>query len=339
MVKKLIVVVGATGGQGGGVVNAFLNDPEYRVRGVTRNTESPKAQALVKKGVEMVQADQKDEASLTEAFQGAHAIFAVTDYYDFFFQIGKDASMEREFTYGTNLARAASKIETLQTYVWSTLPPTSVLTNNEAVVPHFDGKGRVNLYIKEHLPSLYEKTTFTLFTIFAVNMHQYPIFRPVWVESAQKWVQFYPTDPKSPYPCVGDHATNSGVFIRAIMERPPAGGTYVRCNVQDLTLESYLALWGRASGVSPAEGSTKVVQLTVQDYVALWGAMGEEQASQWVFFEYIARQKAAGLWDEAALGMNMVEGWDLLKDVEKKNIKSVEDSIKELDWSSVVSKL
>jgi hypothetical protein len=137
----------------------------------------------------MVQADQKDEASLTEAFQGAHAIFAVTDYYDFFFQIGKDASMEREFTYGTNLARAASKIETLQTYVWSTLPPTSVLTNNEAVVPHFDGKGRVNLYIKEHLPSLYEKTTFTLFTIFAVNMHQYPIFRPVWVVSSSSCTQ------------------------------------------------------------------------------------------------------------------------------------------------------
>jgi hypothetical protein len=178
---KLIVVIGATGGQGGGVVNAFLNDPQYRVRGITRNVNSDKAKALTARGVEMVQADQKDEASLDKAFEGANVIFAVTDYYDFFFQKGKEASMELEYTYGTNMAKAAAKVSTLERYIWSTLPPTGLISGGKAVVPHFEGKGRVNSFIQKELPGLYDKTTFALFTIFALNMHQYPIFRPTWL--------------------------------------------------------------------------------------------------------------------------------------------------------------
>lgn len=179
--SKLIVVIGATGGQGGGVVNSFLNDPEFRIRGVTRNANSEKAKALAARGVEMVVADQKDEASLDRAFEGAYAIFAVTDYYEHFFTKGKEAAMEIEYMYGTNMAKAASKVATLKRYVWSTLPHTSTITQGKAIVPHFEGKGRVNAFIKENLPELYSKTTFTIFTIFAVNMHQYPIFRPVYL--------------------------------------------------------------------------------------------------------------------------------------------------------------
>lgn len=178
---KLIVIVGATGGQGTGVINAFLFNPDYRVRGITRNPESDRAKSLAAKGVEVVQADQKDEGSLERAFDGAYAIFAVTDYYDFFFDIGKDAAMAREYAYGTNMAKAASKVPTLKSYIWSTLPDTRAMTGGEAIVPHFQGKGEVDSFIKEELPELYEKTTFAIFTIFAANMHQYPIFRPVWL--------------------------------------------------------------------------------------------------------------------------------------------------------------
>lgn len=155
-------------------------------------------------------------------------------------------------------------------------------------------------------------------------------------ESAQKWVQFYPTSPDSPYPCVGDHATNSGIFVHAIVENPPAeGGTYVRCNIEDLTLESYLALWGRASGISPEPGSTKVVQVTIADYIALWGHMGEEQASQWIFFEFM---KQHGGLNAAVPRFTLIQGLDLLSSEEKKQLKSVEESLKELNWSGIVTR-
>lgn len=162
-------------------MNAFLNDPEFRVRGVTRNPNSERAKALAARGVEIVTADQQDEASLDRAFAGAYAIFTITDYYEHFFTKGKEASMEIEFNNGTNMAKAASRVPTLKRYIWSTLPHTSAITGGKAIVPYFEGKGRVDAYIKQNLPELYAKTTFTIFTIFAVNMHHYPIFRPIFL--------------------------------------------------------------------------------------------------------------------------------------------------------------
>lgn len=115
---------------------------------------------------------------------------------------------------------------------------------------------------------------------------------------------------------------------------PPEAGTYVRCNVEDFTLDSYLALWGRASGIAPAHGSTKVVQLSVEEYVALWGNMGEEQASQWIFFEVM---KEMGL--TKIPGAVMVDGLDLLSEEENKELLSVEDSLKALNWSEFKAKM
>ena len=56
--SKILVVFGATGNQGGSIINSFLNDPkamkEFKLRGITRDTTSAKAKALIEKGVECV---------------------------------------------------------------------------------------------------------------------------------------------------------------------------------------------------------------------------------------------------------------------------------------------
>ena len=51
--------------QGGSVVNSLLRQGTA-VRAVTRNPESSKAKALVERGVEVVQGDFTDKASLVE---------------------------------------------------------------------------------------------------------------------------------------------------------------------------------------------------------------------------------------------------------------------------------
>ncbi|XP_066294640.1 nmrA-like family domain-containing protein 1 [Branchiostoma lanceolatum] len=75
---KVITVFGATGTQGGGVANALLQDPDFKVRAVTRNASSAKAKALQERGAELVEASYDDPGSLERAMQGAYGTFVVT---------------------------------------------------------------------------------------------------------------------------------------------------------------------------------------------------------------------------------------------------------------------
>lgn len=73
-------VVGATGGQGGAVVDALL-ERELPVRAITRRT-SPRTDALRARGVEVVVADITDRAATTAAFTGCAGAFAMTTPFD-----------------------------------------------------------------------------------------------------------------------------------------------------------------------------------------------------------------------------------------------------------------
>ena len=64
--SKLILVVGATGQQGGAVARELL-DRGYHVRGLTRNPGSDRAKAVAELGAEMVCGDLSDRNSLDRA--------------------------------------------------------------------------------------------------------------------------------------------------------------------------------------------------------------------------------------------------------------------------------
>jgi uncharacterized protein YbjT (DUF2867 family) len=178
---KLIVVTGATGGQGGSVVATFLKDGSFKVRGVTRNPEGDKAKALMAKGVEMVYADMDNEQSLVDAFSGAYAIFAVTDFPQLLSKFGPELAVEAEYRQATNLAKAASKTAGLHHYLWSTLPNGRELTQGKIIVPHFDAKNRAEAFIKQD-KVLLAKTTFLLVAHYESNVF-YPPFTPIYVVS------------------------------------------------------------------------------------------------------------------------------------------------------------
>jgi uncharacterized protein YbjT (DUF2867 family) len=116
--KKVIAVVGATGAQGGGLARAILADSsgEFSVRAVTRDPSSEKARELAALGAEVVAGDVDDEASLEQAFAGAHGAFCVTFFWAHF-------SPELELTQAGNMARAA-KTAGVEHVIWSTLEDT-----------------------------------------------------------------------------------------------------------------------------------------------------------------------------------------------------------------------
>lgn len=66
---KIIAVTGATGSQGGGVVNIMKTTPGWSIRAVTRNPGSEAAKKLAAEGIEVVQASFDDEETLVAAFK------------------------------------------------------------------------------------------------------------------------------------------------------------------------------------------------------------------------------------------------------------------------------
>jgi uncharacterized protein YbjT (DUF2867 family) len=163
--KKIIAVVGATGAQGGGLVRAILNDKSgsFAARALTRKTDSEKAKALAKQGVEVVAADLDDVESLKRAFAGAYGAFCVTNYWEHF-------SPEKELAQATHLAQAA-KAAGVKHVIWSTLEDTRQwvpLSDNRMPtlmgkykVPHLDAKGEADdIFVKTGLPVTLLLTSF-----------------------------------------------------------------------------------------------------------------------------------------------------------------------------------
>lgn len=74
--RGIIVVTGATGRQGGAVTRALLED-NWHVRALTRNPNTPKAQALSALGAEVVQGDMDNRQSLQSVFSGAYGVYSV----------------------------------------------------------------------------------------------------------------------------------------------------------------------------------------------------------------------------------------------------------------------
>jgi uncharacterized protein YbjT (DUF2867 family) len=163
--KKVIVVVGATGAQGGGLVRAILSDPSggFAARALTRDVHSDKAKELAKLGAEVVQADVDDEESLRRAFSGAYGAYCVTFFWAHF-------SPEKEVAEAAAMARAAKRAG-VEHVIWSTLEDTRqwvpVGDNRMPTlmgkykVPHFDAKGEANyLFTGLGVPTTFLLTSF-----------------------------------------------------------------------------------------------------------------------------------------------------------------------------------
>ncbi|KAK7700440.1 hypothetical protein SLS57_012081 [Botryosphaeria dothidea] len=144
--SKLITVFGATGNQGGSVIQAVLADTvlskEFRIRGINRNVTKPAAKALQAKGVEMVTADMNDPASVLSAVTGSHTVFLVTNYWE----TGKP---EVELAQGKNVANACKEAGVQHLIFSSLLHVTKETGGRLKNVPHFDGKADIEAYIKE----------------------------------------------------------------------------------------------------------------------------------------------------------------------------------------------
>src|ERR1700675_3606015 len=131
---RLIAVIGATGQQGGGVVRALKAGGQFKVRALSRNPDKHRDLAD-----EVVNADLNRPETLKAAFQGAHGVFLVTNNWE----QGAD-----ELKQATAAVRAA-KDAGIKHFIWSTLPDVEAISGGKFHVPHFTGKAKIGMLVKE----------------------------------------------------------------------------------------------------------------------------------------------------------------------------------------------
>jgi uncharacterized protein YbjT (DUF2867 family) len=127
--ERTILITGATGKQGGAVIRA-LSGKGFRLRAMTRKTDSAAALALAAAGVELVRGDLDDAASLKAALAGAWGTLAVQNTWE--------AGVEKEEEQGKRFATIAREVG-VQHFVYQSVGSAHRKTG----IPHFDNKSRV----------------------------------------------------------------------------------------------------------------------------------------------------------------------------------------------------
>jgi uncharacterized protein YbjT (DUF2867 family) len=153
--KKIILVTGATGKQGGAVARHLLQQG-FAVRALTRDTTKPAARALAAKGIEVVEGDMGDAWSLRKAMKDVYGVFSVQNYWE------KNVGYDGEIGQATNLASVA-KDAGVHHFVQSSIANS----DNAKGVKHFESKWEVEKMIRSlELPYTFIRTVFFMDNFF-----------------------------------------------------------------------------------------------------------------------------------------------------------------------------
>ena len=135
--NKIVLVIGATGKQGGAVARWLVADG-FRVRALTRDPHSVKAHRLRAQGAEIAIGNLDDRMSLERAVSGVYGVFSVQNYWE------PGVGYAGEIRQGKNLADAA-KHAGVAHYVQSTMADAGSFRG----VAHFESKAVVEHYIDQ----------------------------------------------------------------------------------------------------------------------------------------------------------------------------------------------
>ncbi|KFY11129.1 hypothetical protein V492_04627 [Pseudogymnoascus sp. VKM F-4246] len=238
--SNILAILGATGQQGGSVLNHVLNDPElsqkYKIRAITRDVNSEKSTALKEK-VEVVQGDVQDKASLKAALAGVHTVFSVTTP-----SFGPNA-LEDEYKVGKDIADAAVE-SGAQYIIFSTLPAVKDISAGKYTnVFPFDSKAKIEQYIR----GLPIKSAFYSGGSFMENFQSQSFLAPRKSDDGT-WVLSRHVSPQSKFPLV-DAIGDTGKFIGAILAQPEKyEGKVFYGATTSYTMEQIAAMLSKSAG-------------------------------------------------------------------------------------------
>jgi uncharacterized protein YbjT (DUF2867 family) len=140
-------VIGATGQQGGAVVDALVT-AGHPVRALVRDPGSTKSRALSHRQVTLVQADHDDANSMVAALDGVAALFMMTTF-------AGPQGTKGEIEHGRAIADAAVRAG-VPRVVYSSVGGAE----RSSGIPHFESKRRVEEHLAAVIPAHFVRPTF-----------------------------------------------------------------------------------------------------------------------------------------------------------------------------------
>ena len=223
--NKTVLVLGATGQQGGAVAAHLLTDG-WQVRAFTRDTSSKAARALAQAGAQLVSGDMGERTSLDAAMQGVYGVFSVQPP----MWEPSDASTTVEIQLGKNVADAA-KDAGVQHFVYS--------SNSGA-----DKQSRFRYFAKWEIEQ-YIKSLGLQATILRPSGFMESYVSPFY--GVQNGTLAEATNPDVPVKCIA--VDDIGVFVMLAFKHPDKfWGKTIEIAGDALTPPSMAAAFTRATG-------------------------------------------------------------------------------------------
>jgi uncharacterized protein YbjT (DUF2867 family) len=202
--KPLVTITGVLGKQGRSVANTLLQSGRFRVRGITRRTDSSDAVSLADQGAELInlplQVGYKKE--FVEAFRGSESIFFMTP--------NTDPNQSQEYELGKELADAAVEAG-VQQIIFSSLENVEEITEGKKFAPHFTDKARVEHYIR----TLPVTSSFIYMAFFYTNLLEF--YNPKIINDTLVFPIYLPQHFKAPFV---DPLTATGPAVLEILSHP-----------------------------------------------------------------------------------------------------------------------
>ncbi|SPO01986.1 probable NmrA family transcriptional regulator [Cephalotrichum gorgonifer] len=285
--SKILTVFGATGNQGGSVIQAVLADPilskEYKIRGITRDTSKASAQALVKKGANM-----GSKASLADVIRDSYAVFLVTTP-DFMSGGGT-----QEQVHGKNVADVAEQFGVKHLVYSSLLHVTESTGGRLKHVVHFDDKAEVERYIRSKgIPS-----TFVLPGYFMTNFTKLQMIKK---GEDGVYTLAYPVSDKAKFPLFDVESDMGKYVVAALRQEGRAQGKQILAAADYYTPSRIISEFEEVIG-KPA----RFVQIDSDTYRRfLPGPLADEMLENHLFIEEPGYYK----------GQDLKESLDMLNDI------------------------
>ncbi|KAJ2317298.1 hypothetical protein IWW52_003201 [Coemansia sp. RSA 2704] len=214
--SKLVAIVGATGFQGGSVLKTLYGSGNYKLRAITRDPSSDKAQALAKQypGIELVRANLDDFDSLRQAFDGADTVFGMTDFNPVLIAKAQSSEDYAEYAQGKNIVDAAIAAG-VKTLIYSGMYSLAESSNGKYTHAYqFESKHRVVQYLRSKSDAI---DGFVIYLGF--YMDNYTRYSRISPEDGETVEFVIPLKPTTVVPLV-DTANDTGPVVEYILEHP-----------------------------------------------------------------------------------------------------------------------